>query len=396
MHDNVLHILNDKNVEVGDSVVNSYVRQKPTSDIGSVTLSNLRGKPTSWTQYQTAPKKTLLSADDLFLIKNRCSLSTRNTLNLSSTLRALDVAIAPNFDRELTKQNKRLEKYFQVTYLPFDMNGDDKTQPNITLKPVVYCNNVPELVELVCKERKIRKKELLLKIGIDGGGGFLKITLSMVQKEADECSTTREKGFKSTGVKKLLLLAIVPGVPEKYANIEQIWTSLLELDRIDAVISGDLKIINLLLGIMGHSSSYPCPYCFAPKSFLSDRCATSRTLTNIQHYSEKWLRDGAKEKHAKKFFNCVKKPLLGGSSTDDVIKLCPPPVLHITLGIVNAIYKSAERIDAEVAEQWVKVSNSTRHSQYGFTGRNCHKLIEHRSTLGADGPLGLLQKVAML
>lgn len=392
-HENMLNILKDNAADVGDSVVSSYVKEKQPNENGYVTLKNLRGLPSLWTKNSEAPKKHVITVDDLFLIKKNCNLSTRNTITLSSTLRALDITVAPNVNKGLTQLNNRLEEYFQVTHLPFDINGEDKKQPKIILKPVVYCNNVPKLVEFICNERKIGEKDFFLKIGIDGGGGFLKITLSMVENEINGRCKAGEKNFKSTGVKKLLLLAVIPGIPEKYSNISQIWITLLELNKLEAVVSGDLKIINLLLGIMGHSSSYPCPYCFTPRNCLSEKAGSSRTLTNIQQNAENWKNSGANEKHARNFFNCIKEPLLCGTSSDEIIELCPPPVLHITLGIINAIYKSVESIDSEVAELWVTRSNSTRHSKYGFTGRNCHKLIEHRSILSTDGPLGTLRKV---
>lgn len=201
-HDNMLHILQDEAVDVGDSVVSSYVRNKSPDENSFITLSNQRGLPSHWTQNQACPKKQPLSADDLFLIKKNCNLSTRNTITLSTTLRALDIAVAPNINKELAKLNKRLENYFQVTHLPFEMSGDDKGEKNISLKPVVYCNNVPELIRFVCGERNAKETDYFLKISIDGGGGFLKITLSLVvQKDQNGCSKTGEKNFKSTGVK---------------------------------------------------------------------------------------------------------------------------------------------------------------------------------------------------
>lgn len=386
-HANALQLLNDNAINVGDSVVNSYIRERTSER--QVTLPNLRGKHTSWAETSTAQPKHMMSVDDLLLIKSNCDLSTRNTIALSSTLRALDIPIAPNIRFNLTKHNKLLEHFFDVTYLPFDVNGD----ANIELKPVVYCKNVPNLIQFVCERRNIKEQDYFVKIGIDGGGGIMKITLSLVLKEDAEISKAGKKSFKSTGVKKLLLLAIIPGIPEKYWNIAPIWTTLLELNKVDSVVSGDLKIINLLLGIMGHSSSYPCPYCLTPRHCLSDRLDEPRTLTNIEKYSKQWKSSGADEKLAKKYFNCIQQPLLCGASNDEIIFICPPPALHITLGVINAIFKKVESLDADVAERWAKTSNSTRHSQYGFTGRNCHKLIEHRAILRLDGPIGLLRKV---
>lgn len=88
-------------------------------------------------------------------------------------------------------------------------------------------------------------------------------------------------------MKMLLLLAVAPGVPEKYANVAKIWNTLLHLNNFKCFVAGDLKIVNLLSGIMGHSSTFPCPHCTAPKS-LSNTAAQPRTLGHIRDMSMKW------------------------------------------------------------------------------------------------------------
>ena len=61
--------------------------------------------------------------------------------------------------------------------------------------------------------------EMILKIGItlDGGGGFLMITLSVF----DLCESANPNS-KESGVKKCFLVGIVSDVPENYVNVKRL------------------------------------------------------------------------------------------------------------------------------------------------------------------------------
>lgn len=75
----------------------------------------------------------------------------------------------------------------------------------------------------------------------------------------------------------------------------------MELHKLEAVIAGDLKIINILLGIMGHSSNFPWPYCISPKLNLQMENREARTLGSLSAYFKIWKDEGAEEKRAKLF-----------------------------------------------------------------------------------------------
>lgn len=146
--------------------------------------------------------------------------------------------------------------------------------------PVVYCNDVPELIQRIKSCRPACEDEI--KIGIDGGGGFLKITLSVISKSQNNVANV----FKDSGVKRLHILALAPNLQEKYENIFLIWNVLLKLNHLESIIAGDLKIINIIIGIMAHSSTNPCPYCETEKANLALR-GVSRTIGNIRENCNK-------------------------------------------------------------------------------------------------------------
>ena len=69
---------------------------------------------------------------------------------------------------------------------------------------VVVCNNLPASIEKVIEERHLNEHTLLTRIGMDSGGGFLKICLSVFDllNPVDVQRKTFAKKFKNSGEKK--------------------------------------------------------------------------------------------------------------------------------------------------------------------------------------------------
>ena len=117
-----------------------------------------------------------------------------------------------------------------------------------------------------------------MKVGVDGGGGFLKITLNIIDLE--ECAETPQKRakysdgiekskLKSTGVKKLIILSLAPDISETHENMYVLWNLLQIQNALQKHImrfATDLKMANILLGLMSHSSSHPCSWCDVERS----------------------------------------------------------------------------------------------------------------------------------
>ena len=112
-----------------------------------------------------------------------------------------------------------------------------------------------------------------MKIGMDAGGGFFKVCISVLVEDENTCGVKKRlcyedgiaaKKFKSGSVKKLIILAIAPGLNETYDNISKV-LMLLKLDKIPRLpnvkYAADLKMINLLLGLMSAALCHPCAFC---------------------------------------------------------------------------------------------------------------------------------------
>ena len=120
-------------------------------------------------------------------------------------------------------------------------------------------------------------ENLLLKIGLDEDGGFLKVCLSLVLLDDSEQSSMKRRRslsespctpFKDSGVKRLLLLAVVPSVQENYENLLKLLINLGLHTFEELYIASDLKLTNFLLGIMAHGATHPCAWCDSRKGSL--------------------------------------------------------------------------------------------------------------------------------
>ena len=83
----------------------------------------------------------------------------------------------------LQNRDKHLEDFFEHT-----IDFDDG------FKSVVYCNNVPALIEHVCNVHDLDygSSDLTVKLGIESGGSFMKFCLSIFSS-SDSCTSSTEK-----------------------------------------------------------------------------------------------------------------------------------------------------------------------------------------------------------
>ena len=86
-------------------------------------------------------------------------------------------------------------------------------------------------------------------VGIDDGKNILKIILYW----------SRQGKVGPIGPKRCIILAAVTSVPETYHNLG-ILLNLISLHEIEYILSCDLKLANIVLGLQNHSSKYPCCY----------------------------------------------------------------------------------------------------------------------------------------
>ena len=139
-----------------------------------------------------------------------------------------------------------------------------------------------------------------------------------------------------------------PEIKEHHWNMEKIF-DLIKLDDVFAsyenvILTGDLKMLNEIYGLMEGSSKHPCLYCTAEAQQLTP--GEPRTIASLKNDQETLKFKTGGNINKCKFYNNVKNPPLLHNIPDQVpiLKINPPPVLHIMLGIFNHIWKSMENI----------------------------------------------------
>lgn len=158
-------------------------------------------------------------------------------------------------------------------------------------RPVVFGNDLNGFIEFIWNERNYTN-DVQIKVGIDGGGGSFQICLTFNKSIfAGEPATKKSiSDLKDSGVKKLFVIGIVPDISEKYFNVLILW-DILKLKEIFlkfkscVTISTDLKLANILDGIISHSSLHPCTWGDITKTNLN-QVGELRTIHNVtqKHY----------------------------------------------------------------------------------------------------------------
>lgn len=104
--------------------------------------------------------------------------------------------------------------------------------------------------------------------------------------------------MKDKGVKKIMILAIVEDVQENYENILKIWLLFgLKDSAMKFKISCDLKLANIILGLMSHSSNHPCTWCDSKRDNLYEK-GELRNLQNTINRFWEWHAAGETMKNA--------------------------------------------------------------------------------------------------
>ena len=157
-------------------------------------------------------------------------------------------------------------------------------------RDVVYCKNVEAWENFVKGEREINLEEnakYTRKIYIDGGGDHFKICGNLIAEKLKPNSPNNSKKqknrHKKDSVKTTYLLMVVEKIPETPENVKKIM-DLLDLGPInfEDCLASDLKLINMIVGIQGHGSTCPCPFCEWNKNNGINGKARMRTFGRIR------------------------------------------------------------------------------------------------------------------
>ena len=191
-------------------------------------------------------------------------------------------------------------------------------------------------------------------------------------------------------MKKVMIIAIVPDIQENYCNIKRLWIET-GIDRLSRkfTIASDLKLCNILLGLMSHGSTHPCCWCDVCKDNLSSKGVT-RTIQNMMGLFWDYFEANAARKDAKNYGNVIHTNMFAGGNIDEetpIFLLVPPPELHLLMGPVNKMYDELSKVWT-ACEEWIQRLHIKKEEYHGgtFNGNDCRKLLKHVSILKEIAP----------
>ena len=128
--------------------------------------------------------------------------------------------------------------------MKFECKAKDTRHAKLEEKDLVYVNDVEDLIKEVCSQRNLSSNDCMIRIGMDGGQGSLKVVMNLFDPE----DMNNDKNKKMTGVNKAILLAFVKDINETNSNLGKILEHV-KLETIKYHVAADLKLVNCLLGI---------------------------------------------------------------------------------------------------------------------------------------------------
>ena len=366
-------------------------------------LERLAGSPTTAERVATRlgggkgkaslPKKNLFSAEDIKVMRKNNNLTTRQTIGLTQDMRQLSGSsrtVESYIEKSLTEQNHVLDKYFTHENMLFLEEDKTKKTSRKFFEQTVIVSDLKGLIDNVLEKRGLERENALIRIGLDGGGGFMKICSSIFDVEAPYSSTLQSgqavKKFKDSGVKKVIILGIAQGVQENYVNLKKLWINI-GLDKLDYdfTIATDLKLANIMLGMQNHSSTHPCCWCDIDKNNL-DKKGNLRTIASLYElfadYYDATLKSKTKVK-SKDFGNVIHCPLIDLPDNEiPVYEKVPPPELHLMMGTVNHVLAQLENVWPGV-QGWYQAINIKKSDYHGgcLEGNDCRKVLRKVESL---------------
>jgi hypothetical protein len=265
--------------------------------------------------------------------------------------------------------------------------------------------------------------EVMIKLMADGGKGFFKISMSILPKDYCEKTSDMEsehlQNKRSTyeeggswggkgnlnGVKRLILVCVVPEIKETYDNVKILW-DLTKLNQIPFKFVSDYKLLLILIGQQTACSSYPCPFCFITLTdlrsgvegepmqclergsedlYISEKCLKLKTFGDIKKSYDNFKLSNCDKKLAKNCHSTINLPIFEEPDEMTIIEKAIIPELHEIQGMVNHIFFDGlvPLLGAENAFKWPKKFNLVSKHYHGekFEGNACRRLLKESDSL---------------
>ena len=303
-------------------------------------------------------------------------------------------SIPPNYPEHASAQSQILDKFYSHEKHNFITATKSGYPPEYNDMWTVYAPILP-LVEFININREnLNPSDFMIKIMCDSGQGKTKVCICIIplydtniEKKARNTYAdggVLAKEHQYSGIYKCIICFCAPAIKEHHWNFSKIF-DLMKIDDVfgkfeNVILTGDLKFLNEVYGLMEGSSKHPCLYCTAESQQLT--AGQPRTLASMRTDYEMWKHNSGDIKCCKNYNNVKNPPLLPNIFDQvPIFKITPPPALHIMLGVFNHIWKNMEAISKEhekVLHDFARKHNCVKESYWGktFEGNECVKLMK--------------------
>ena len=191
-------------------------------DMGLSTLSSRKRLVTA----KEPPRKNLFSADDMNIRRKDLNLTTRGTLTLVQDLRMIagSKVVESSTKEKMHYNNYKLDSFFEHKELRFTREIKGSNIAENFEQHVIVTKNIFSFIDEVMQSRGLDVNTTLIRIGLDGGGGFIKKCLSLLNLYTTESVSKKKlcKKFKNSGVKKVFIVGIAPKTPKNYYKLKKV------------------------------------------------------------------------------------------------------------------------------------------------------------------------------
>jgi len=233
---------------------------------------------------------------------------------------------------------------------------------------------VPDPTALIlhhCELSDLGVMKAIVRIGIDGGQGSLKIIMSLFDPD-----NLGAKDELYSGVNKVIVLGLVKGVSENHHNMDILYNKT-DLNSLKCYLACDLKLLKIILGLSAHGGMHSCLYC---EGKLNER-GELRTFGSLRENYCSYIDTGAKEKNMKDHKNVINPVLLNEPDEKLVLEVVPIPELHL---LMNVVTNTVNIMKVQPSLQTWFTENGIFWHGYnggGLDGKNSSKLLKKLNEL---------------
>ena len=228
-------------------------------------------------------------------------LSDRKMLNMLRRLKSLfgKKAITPGIAEALIERKRQLTKYFKEEETTFVNNQGEEVK-----RRFVFTENLDILLDFIIQERDMTSEKVKVNVEKDSGQQRMLVVLQI--------GDGIEKAVKDASTKRAIIIAFVDDIPESYQNLSIIHNKLkIHLIPQHYKIISDLKLYNIILGLMECGSRHGCYICKGLKNAVGVwEKADLRHLEDLIDDFTLWEEESGLRQQLKEYNNVQHVPLL--------------------------------------------------------------------------------------